>query len=223
VTPRLKQAARLVGIAAFTVRRVMGFDLKGMVSLALLVTGRRHGVPRGAMALSYSGAQTSTMALFLFVMVAELVLADVLLRALDAPVGLRTAVLAIDGYGVLIGLAVMAACITRPHVVSSDEVRIRYGAFLDLRIPRGKIASVRRVRNFNENGLVKIEGDELAIAVSAQTNLLLALTEPVTVVRPLGRRAEVRTIRLHADDPVAATDALRPRREPARLVSVPLR
>jgi hypothetical protein len=191
----------------------MGFDLKGMVSLALWVARRRHGVPRGAVAVPYSGAQTATMLVFLFAMVVELIGAEILLRTFGAPAGLRTAVLMIDAYSILIVLAVIAACITRPHVISADEVRIRYGAFFDLRVPREQIARVRHIRNFNESGMVKVEDDRLAVAVSAQTNLILELTDSISAVRPLGRRAEVRTIRFYADDPKAAVTALEPRRQ----------
>ncbi|MEV0349598.1 hypothetical protein AB0H88_27820 [Nonomuraea sp. NPDC050680] len=197
------------------VRRIMGFDVKGMVSLALWVARRRHGVPYGATALSYSRAQTTTMMIFLFAMVVELIVAEILLRAFGAPVGLRTVVLVADAYTVLIVLAAIAACVTRPHVVSADEVRIRYGAFFDLRVPRERIVQVRHVRNFNENGTIKVEGDRLVVAVASQTNLILELTEPISAVRPLGRRAEARVIRFFADDPSAAIHVLRPRREHA--------
>ena len=179
------------------------------------VARRRHGVPHGATALSYSRAQTTTMMIFLFAMVVELIVAEILLRAFGAPVGLRTVFLVADAYTVLIVLAAIAACVTRPHVVSADEVRIRYGAFFDLRVPREQIAQVRHVRNFNENGTIKVAGDRLVVAVASQTNLILELTEPITAVRPLGRRAEARVIRFFADDPGAAIHALRPRREHA--------
>ncbi|MGC9670742.1 hypothetical protein ACNTMW_29870 [Planosporangium sp. 12N6] len=195
------------------VRRIMGFDLKGMVSLVLWATRRRHGVPSDATAVSYSGAQSSTMVVFLVLAVAELVAVEAVLRAIGAPAGLRTVLLLVDGYGILIMLSIIAACITRPHVVSADEVRIRYGAFFDLRVPREQIAEVRRIRNYNESGAVKVNDERLAVAVSAQTNVLLELTGPVTVVRPLGRRCQVRTIRFFADDPAAAINALHLHRE----------
>jgi hypothetical protein len=110
----------------------------------------------------------------------------------------------------------LAASITRPHVVTDQEVRVRYGAFFDLRVPRDRIAAVRRAGNHNESGMVTVAGDQLAVAVSSQTNLVLDLTEPVTVVRPLGRQALVRTVRFFADDPVAAYAALRPAAEPTQ-------
>jgi hypothetical protein len=197
------------------VRRIMGFDLKGMISIALWVARRRHGVPHGATAVSYSRAQTSTMMMFLFAMVVELVVVDILLRAIGAPAGLRTVILVVDAYTILIVLAVIAACVTRPHVVSADELRIRYGAFFDLRVPHDQISSVRSVCNFNEKGKVKLENGRLAVAVSSQTTMIIELTEPITIVRPLGRRAEARTVCFFADTPNAALDALRPLRQDA--------
>lgn len=191
------------------VRRILGFDLKGMVSLALWAARRRDGVPPGATAVSYSGGQTSTMLTFLFAMVVELVGIEVLLRGIGAPAMLRTAFLVVDLYSILIVLAIIAACVTRPHVVSADALRVRYGAFFDLRVPRELIASVRQVRNFDESGMVKVQDGQAAVAVSSQTTVVVELTEPVTVVRPLGRRAQARTIRFFADDPAAAVEALR--------------
>ncbi|GAB2572225.1 hypothetical protein GCM10027168_01200 [Streptomyces capparidis] len=198
------------------VRRVVGFDTKGMVSLALWIARRRHGVPPGATAVPYSGAQTATMLLFLFAMATELVAVELLLRAVDAPAALRAAFLLVDGYSILFVLAVVAACVTRPHVITADEVRIRYGAFFDLRVPRDRIAAARPVRNHNEPRLITADGERLAIAVSAQTNLALDLTTPLTATRPLGRPTTARTIHFHADDPLTALRALRaPRHEEA--------
>ncbi|GAA2603119.1 hypothetical protein SMC26_03330 [Actinomadura fulvescens] len=192
------------------VRRIMGFDAKGTVSLALWLGRRRHGVPPGATAVSYSGAQTSTMMMFLFAMVVELVGAEILLREFGAPPMVRNVVLVVDAYSILAVLAVIAACVTRPHVITDDEVRIRYGAFFDLRVPRRQIAAVRHVRSYNEERLISVEDDRLGISVASQTNLVLELTEPVTAIRPLGAPVTVRTIRIFADTPAVALDALAP-------------
>lgn len=209
MTPRRVRGARTARRTLVVTRRVLGFDVAGVVSLVLWASRRRHGVPRGATAVTYARAQTPTMALFLFVMVVELVLADVLLRALHAPESVRVPVLLVDAYGVLIGLAAMAAGVTRPHVVTDDEVRVRWGAFLDVRLPRDRVVHVQRVRSFDESGHVRVDGDTLVAAVAAQTNVVLELDGPVTVVRPLGRRAEVRRVRCFADDPDLALRALR--------------
>ncbi|GAA2514660.1 hypothetical protein [Pilimelia columellifera] len=199
------------------VRRIMGFEAKGMVSLVLWVGRRRHGAPPGAVTLSYHREQTGLMFGFLFTCVIELVCVEILLRSLDAPAWLRAVVLALDAYGILIALAIIASCITRPHVVTADELRIRYGAFFDLRIPRRLVAEVQHRRTYNEIGMIKADGDCLVLAANSQTNLIVELGETVVAVRPLGRREHVRVLRFFADDPSAAVKALRPSRDPAAI------
>ncbi len=192
------------------VRRVMAFELKSLTSLALWVMRRRDGVPAGASAMPYSGAQSPTLLMLLFAMTVETVVVDLLLNALDAPEGLRLPVLVADVYGIVYGLALGAACATRPHVVTPRELRVRYGVYFDLRVPRELISTVRLSRTYDEGGMVTVADGRLSVAVSHQTNVVVELTEPLTVVRPLGRRAEVTTIRFFADTPDAVLSALRP-------------
>jgi hypothetical protein len=199
---------------ARTARRIAGFDGRGMVSIALWVARRRHGVPPGATAVAYSKEQTPLLLLMLFAMIVETVAVEALLRVIGAPAGVRAVVLVIDLYGVAIGLAVLAACVTRPHVVTAGELRVRYGAFFDLRVPRELISSVRLSRDYNASGMISVTNGRLAVAVSSQTNVVVELTEPVTAVRPLGRRAEVTAVRFFADDPGAVVTALRAAEEP---------
>ncbi|MBV1853661.1 hypothetical protein [Catellatospora tritici] len=191
------------------VRRLLSFDAQGMVSLVLWVTRRRHGVPPGATAASYHREVTVLMLGFLMASVIELVGVDILLRSWHAPGGLRAVVLAVDAYGILIALAVIACYVTRPHVISADEIRIRHGAFFDLRIPRTLVKASQHRRNHNETGMLRVADGVLALAVNSQTNLIVELSEPVLATRPLGRQVEVHTIRFFADDPATAYAALR--------------
>jgi hypothetical protein len=197
---------RMVPVA---VRRLMELELKNITSLVLWVSRRRHDVPPGATAISYSRAQTSMLTMFLVVIVIEPAVLELLLWALGVPTSVRLILLAVGVYSVLTLLAVIAGGVTRPHVVMHDGLRIRYGAFFDLQIPRQLIADVRPVANYNEDATIKVEEERLVVAVASQTNLNIELTQPVTVVRPLGRRATVRTIRFFADDPQAAIRTLR--------------
>jgi hypothetical protein len=50
----------------------------------------------------------------------------------------------------------------------------------------------------------------LTVAVGSRTNVTIELTEPLTVVRPLGRRAEVTRIRFFADEPGLARSPVAP-------------
>ncbi|GIJ50994.1 hypothetical protein Val02_78800 [Virgisporangium aliadipatigenens] len=188
-------------------KRVLGFDARGLASMGLWVLRRRHGVPPGATAVSYSGAQTALQVAFLGASVFELVVVEVLLRALDAPAGLRGALLPLGVYGVLIALAVIASCVTRPHVITDDAVRLRYGAFFDAHVPRSLVVGLRAATRRDERGAVRVDGDTLVLAVTAQTNLVLDLAAPVTITRPLGLTHEVRTIRFFADEPALALAA----------------
>ncbi|MFY1697500.1 hypothetical protein [Solwaraspora sp. WMMA2101] len=132
--------ARRVGVA---LRRLAGFEGAGLVSLWLWVRRRRHGVPESATAVPYAGAVALTMVMFLVVSIVELVAVEILLRAIGAPAPLRHGILIVDAYGVLIALAVIAATVTRPHVIGPDEIRVRSAAFLDVRVPRRLVTEVR--------------------------------------------------------------------------------
>ncbi|MFF4988127.1 hypothetical protein ACFY19_13110 [Streptosporangium saharense] len=191
------------------VRRLLGFELRSMASLGLWVTRRRHGVPRGATAVPYAREQSSMLLVLLFLAVVETVAVELLLGALGVPYGVRLVVLVLDVYGVVLVLALWAACATRPHVVTERELRVRYGAHFDLRVPRDLISSVRLARAFDERGTVTVADGRLGVAVSSQTNVVVELSDPVTVVRPLGRTEQARVIRLFADTPTLVLDALR--------------
>ncbi|MBO3749372.1 hypothetical protein J5X84_25115 [Streptosporangiaceae bacterium NEAU-GS5] len=189
-------------------RRILGFDAKGVVSVALWVARRRHGVPAGAVALPYAREQATLLMLFVFLQVVETFAAELLLRAWNVAPGVRGTVLFVDVYSIFVVLAIGAAGATRPHVVTADELRVRYGAFFDLRVPRALISSVRLTRSYDEQGMVRVGDGRLAVAVSSQTNVVVELSEPVTAVRPLGKTAEVTTVRFFTDTPGAALTAL---------------
>ncbi|MFI6629919.1 hypothetical protein ACIBI7_13725 [Nonomuraea fuscirosea] len=189
--------------------RIVGFELKGLAAIGLWIVRRRHGVPAGATVATYSKEQTFMMTLMAFAMAVETVVLDLLLVSLGVPAWLRYTVLIADVYGLLFVAVLVAACVTRPHVLTAGELRIRYGAYFDVRVPRELIASVRGGRAYGAGHMVTVEGGRVSVAVSAQTNVTVELTEPIAVVRPLGRRAEVTSIRFFADSPEPLLTALR--------------
>lgn len=191
------------------VRRILSFELAGAGALLLWTARRRNGVPPGAVAVPYAKEQFSTLLAFAFVMAVEAAGMEVLLLELDAPTGLRAVFLLLDGYSLLAVLALLAARVTRPHVVTAHELRVRSGVFVDLRIPRTLISSVRTSRRYDEQGLLSVEDGRCAVPVASQTNVTVELTGPVTVVRPFGRRTRATAVRFFADAPAAAVEALR--------------
>ncbi|RBQ15658.1 hypothetical protein DP939_33755 [Spongiactinospora rosea] len=207
--PRAALAGAFATLVPVQVRRLLLIELRGMAGLGLWLARRRHGVPRGGVAVLYAREQATMTLIMLLAMVIETVALDVLLTAMDVPTGLRIAVLVLDVYGILYGLMFAAACATRPHVITPTELRIRYGVYFDLRIPRELITSVRSSRNLNEKGMIGLADGRLGVAVSSQTNITVELAEPVTITRPLGAQAEARVIRFFADHPATALRALR--------------
>ncbi|MFD0267378.1 hypothetical protein ACFVGY_12390 [Streptomyces sp. NPDC127106] len=209
--PALRGAVRTV--VPVQVRRLLVHELRAGASLALWITRRRHGVGAGEHAAPYTGPQTAMMYGFVFVSVIETIALSVLI---PWP-AVHRVVLVIDVYGVLLMLALHAACVTRPHVVSADgSLRVRYGALFDLRVPADAIASVRVDRRYPEGRLVRLgEDGVLDLIVGSQTTVTVELARPLPFVRPLGAWGEACGLRFHADDPAALVAAVRAGREAA--------
>ncbi|MFF5773967.1 hypothetical protein ACFY8V_12045 [Streptomyces californicus] len=203
---RAAGAAAVRAVVPVAVRRLVVHEVRALHSLGLWLLRRRHRIPEGPRPFAYTGAQAWIMWAFLLVSVVETV---VLALVIPWPL-VHAVVLVVDVYGILVILALHAACETRPHVVAADgALRLRYGALFDLRVPAAVIASARVERRFTDGGLVRVDEEgTLDLAVGSQTTVSVELTEPVEFVRPLGRRGSARTLRFHADDPRAMVAAL---------------
>ncbi|MEW2417910.1 hypothetical protein AB0953_29975 [Streptomyces sp. NPDC046866] len=190
------------------VRRLVLHELRATASLGRWVLRRPpHGVGAGDRAARYIGPQTALLYGLLSVSLVE----TAALGFLIPWPGVHRVVLALDAYGVLLVLALHAACVTRPHVLHRDgSLRLRYGALFDLTVPPDAVASARVERRYPQGRLVTLsEAGVLDLIVGSQTTVTLELTRPLPFTRPLGARAEARTIRFHADDPRAVVAALR--------------
>ncbi|MEU9147435.1 hypothetical protein [Streptomyces sp. NPDC048349] len=205
--PRAAWREAVHTVVPVQVRRLLRHELRATASLGWWVLRRQHGVRAGDLAAGYTSPQTAMMYGMLFVSAIE----TVALAVLIPWPAVHRAVLVLDVYGILIVLALHAACVTRPHVVRSDgSLRIRYGALFDLVVPPDAVASVRVDRRYPQGRLVTVSEDGvLDLIVGGQTTVTLELIRPLPFVRPLGARGRARTIRFHADDPRALVTALR--------------
>lgn len=202
--------AALADSVPAALRRLTAHEIFLSTSFLRWVTRRGpHGVGRGDTAVTYASGQSAVMAGFLFVCVVETVM---LALVIPWPV-VHAVTLVVDVWGCYFVLALHASCVVRPHVIGADgSLRLRYGALLDIRIPVGRIASVRAVRAFPEGKMAAVGEDGTAdLAVAGQTTVTVELTGPVRFVRVLGRPAEARAFRFYADDAAAAVAALRAR------------
>lgn len=185
-----------------TARRLLVNEARGLTSLVRWVARRPHGLREGDLAAAYTGPQTAMMYGLLFVSVVETV---ALAMLVPWPL-VHMILLVLDVYGVLMVLALHAACVTRPHVVGADgSLRVRWGALFDLRIGSGQITAVRVERRYPDGSLIKIDepGGTLDLIVGGQTTVRVELAGPVGFVRPMGGRGTATAVRFHADDPAA--------------------
>ncbi|MEV7520671.1 hypothetical protein [Streptomyces sp. NPDC091371] len=198
--------AAVRAVVPVQVRRLLAHELRATASLGWWALRRKQGVRAGDLAAPYTGPQTAMMYGMLFVSVVE----TVALAFLIPWPAVHRVVLVLDVYGILIVLALHAACVTRPHVVRADgSLRIRYGALFDLVVPPDAVASVRVDRRYPEGRLVTLSEDGvLDLIVGSQTTVTLELARPLPFTRPLGARGEARVVRFHADDPRALVGAL---------------
>ncbi|MEV7191431.1 hypothetical protein AB0N81_06435 [Streptomyces sp. NPDC093510] len=189
--------------------RILGHELRVLASLVLWVARRRHGVREaaGERAFGHAKDQAATLYALTFICAVEAFGMSVLLRDWAT---VHAVVLVVHVYSVVLLIGVHAASVTHPHVLSPDALRVRQGAHRDLRIPLALVGAVRLERRFTH----EVADGVLDVPVASTTSLTLELTGPVTDVGFLGRRREVTTIRLHADDPKHLFTALTERRPP---------
>ncbi|GGW30637.1 hypothetical protein [Streptomyces xantholiticus] len=212
---RTRQEA-VAELAPAPVLRLVGHELRLMRSLFLWVGRRRDGVGPGDRSFGHARDQAALMYGFTFVCVVETVAVSYLL--MDRP-AVHAVLLVVDLYTVLFMLGLQAASVTRPHVLSSDTLRLRQAGHVDLRIPLDRIADVRYELLFTHEQ----QDGVLDLKVAAQTSVTLELSEPVTHVGLLGRERPVRTVRAHADDARAFAKALREAADGRRPAQVPVR
>ncbi|CAL9422285.1 hypothetical protein SUDANB60_01856 [Streptomyces sp. enrichment culture] len=183
------------GVTGRTVRVgwvLVRHEARLMASLVLWLARRTHGTGGGT-AFGYARGEAAMMFGFAFVCVVETVAMSALLAGRPT---LHAVVLFLDVYTVVLVVALYAASVVRPHVVTADGLRVRRAVHVDLRIPRERIASVRR-----ELRMTHAEADgELNLAVGSRTTVTVELTEPVAHRSFLGRTRDVRVVRFHADD-----------------------
>ncbi|MFE1308001.1 hypothetical protein [Streptomyces sp. NPDC058755] len=188
------------GTAIRTFYGLARHEVRLLVSLVLWLARRTHGTT-GGRAFGYARGQGTTLFGLGFVCVVESLTMSVLLR--NWPTAHRVMLL-LDLYTLLFVVGLHAACVVRPHVLTPDALRVRYGAHVDLRIPLTAIGAVRReTRTTHER-----TAGELDLPVASRTTLTLELTAPLTRTTLLGRRRTASVIRLHAEDPDGLVRAL---------------
>ncbi|WP_298330608.1 hypothetical protein [Haloactinopolyspora sp.] len=200
-------SAVVVRVVPVWLRRLVRHEFALWASLLRWMARRGpHGVRAGDTAAGYARGQAVIMFGFLFASVVETV---VLALIIPWPL-VHLIALGLGLWGIWFVLALHASCVVRPHVIEADgSLRVRYGALIDIRIPEELIATVRRERRHPDGSLLTVDdGGAANLAVSGETSVTVELTEPVAIVRPLGRVERCRVVRFYAEDPRAVMAAI---------------
>lgn len=184
-----------------TVLLLARHEVRLLVSLALWMARRTHQTA-GRTAFGYARGQGPVMFGFAFVCVVETLTMSVLLRDLPA---VHHPILVLDVYTIVFVAGLHAANVVRPHVLDGDELRIRRGVHVDLRIPIRYITDVRRELRASHT---RADG-QLDLPVGSQTSLTLQLAQPVVHFTFLGRRRDIHTVRFHTDDADSLVHAIK--------------
>ena len=177
-------------------------------SLSLWVARRIPGDGLGVQALAYGKDERPLLLAFIFLSAIEIPVVHLLLPWEAA----RLTLLALGVWGLLWMLGRLAAMKVHPPLIGPDGLRIRYGTFVDLKIPWDHIEDARLLRASvaSKSSLHVAEGQSGAVAsvpVMRMTRIAVRLRLPLTVPFDGGTRT-VREVRLHADDPAAYVAAV---------------
>lgn len=206
---RAARHAVLADAVPLAMRRLTVHEIRLFTSTLRWLTGRRHGVREGDVAVPYASGGAAIMFAFAFASAVETV---VLAVVIPWP-AVRGIALFLDLWGVYFIIALYASCVVRPHVIHADgSLRLRYGALLDIRIPARDIAAARVERRPAQGRLGAVDADGCAaLSQGGQTTVTVRLARPVAFTRPLGKPAQAHTFRYYAADPAAAVATLRAR------------
>jgi hypothetical protein len=189
-------------------KRAITFELGIWLSLYRWIA-RRPRVRPGAHGFGYSTAVQPIIWVFIVVSAIEVVVVHSLL---PWPV-VRMVALIIGAWGLTWMVGLLASVKVNVHELSAAGLRVRYGSNVDVTVPWDAVASVRPHRqDLPSSRTVQLDetdgGTVLKVGVSSQTNVRVALREPVTVRLPKGEQ-QIVELRCYADDPSAFVSCAR--------------
>lgn len=139
---------------------------------------------------------------FIAVAAIELVAVDLLLHRWTAA---RIVADILGVYGLIWMVGLLAMLRMHPHAVTPDDLLLRSGPFLEVRVPRDHVEEVRLHRRYyTAAGRVQVDDRAASLVSNGQTQVDLRLRLPVTV-----SDTEVTEIRIAVDDPAGFIGAVR--------------
>jgi hypothetical protein len=167
-------------------------------SVVLLLRGRRDG----AAGATYSAYR---QALPIWSLLGGLALLEVALTPLlPLPKVVEAVLVLVGGWGLVVVVGMTAALVVHPHVVAHRDIRVRFGFWDEVLVPRAIVVRARATPERTAARGVTVNDGRGSVSPAGLTNVQLDLDPPVTV-----RGQLVVELRLWADAPEAFASACR--------------
>jgi hypothetical protein len=195
--------------SGYIARRAAMMELHGYQSIYRFVS-RRPKVPAGGVGFSYHKPVLPILIVFVVVSALEMVVVDLIVRRWPY---VRISILILSIWGIIYMLGLLFGMLVRPHAITTDGIRVRYGSEIDLPIAWEAIKSVTRRKRVNNDKQPKMTRDDngeasLHMRIQNETNLEIRLNRPISLRLPHGIET-VSSVNLYADDPKAFVDEVR--------------
>jgi hypothetical protein len=195
--------------SGYIARRATMMELRGYQSIYRFVF-RRPKVPAGGVGFSYHKPVLPILIVFVVVSALEMLVVDLIVRRWAY---IRVPLLILSIWGIIYMLGLLFGMLVRPHAITADGIRVRYGSEIDLPIAWDDVHSVTRRKRVNSDKQPKVTRDDngeasLHMRIQNETNLEIRLNRPVSLRLPHGIET-VSMVNLYADDPQAFMDEVR--------------
>lgn len=192
----------LMVFVVLTLLRPAVSEVRYYYSLVLALAGKRQ-VPTGAAFFGYTKGVMAVPVAIVTVSLVELVAVHLLVPWQ----WLRIVLLISSIWGVLFVAGLFAARIVNPHLVSHDDLTLRWGLQTVLSTPLSNVVSAGRHANHAATQ-PDVGGNRLILTQFQGTNVMLRFAEPVVADAPVPKKhrpvdVRVTEVQLFVDDPGA--------------------
>lgn len=165
-------------------------------SMILLVSRRRDGAPDR----TFGACRDALPTWITLGVVAAVELA--ITSLLPLPRWLDSVLLIVGIWGLVVVVGLIAALVVHPHVLAPAQLRLRFGFWQEVIVPRAAIRSSRVQLGSADRGVRAVDGVG-SICAAGTVNVYVELASPIWID---GR--QVRSLRLWVDDPVEFCDVV---------------
>jgi hypothetical protein len=192
--------------AGYIARRATMMEVRGYQSIYRFVF-RRPKVPASGVGFGYHRPVLPILIVFVVVSALEMLVVDLIVRRWTY---IRLPLLILSVWGIIYILGLLFGMLVRPHAITADGIRVRYGSEIDIPIAWEDVYSITRRKHVNNDKQPKVTPDEngeasLHMRIQNETNIEIRLNRPGSVRLPHGTET-VSRVNLYADDPKAFSD-----------------